>query len=164
MHWTHYLLQNSRCGRGGQYSAIQGSLTRFRFPTGRQCHVESLCVGWMVSGALPVCGVGGSRDTSCANRGWCSLLALTVGHTDVLERLATIGGGGVPQHTNYWAPRTRKQHQQEHRPQRPTESSDPTQHAKGRTGDCPGPRKGTTTRRNVTQGVPDPPGLTLIWH
>ena len=26
-----------------------------------------------------------------------------------------------PQHTNDWAPRTRKQHQQEHRPQRPTE-------------------------------------------
>ena len=43
-----------------------------------------------------------------------------------------------PWHTNHWAPRTR---QQEHRPQRPTESSDPTQHAKGRTGDCPGPRK-----------------------
>ena len=48
---------------------------------------------------------------------------------------------------------TRKRHQQEHRPQRPTESSDPTQHVKGRTGDCPGPCKGTTTRRNVTQGV-----------
>ena len=57
-----------------------------------------------------------------------------------------------PQHTNYWAPRTRKRHQQEHRPQRPTERSDPTQHAKGRPGDCPGPRKGTTTRRNVTRG------------
>ena len=57
-----------------------------------------------------------------------------------------------PQHTNYWAPRTRKRHQQEHRPQRPTERSDPTQHAKGRTGDRPGPRKGATTRRNVTQG------------
>ena len=57
-----------------------------------------------------------------------------------------------PPHTNDWAPRTRKRHQQEHRPQRPTESSDPTQHAKGRTGGCPGPRKGTTTRRNVTQG------------
>ena len=57
-----------------------------------------------------------------------------------------------PQHTNYWAPRTRKRHQQEHRPQRPTESSDPTQHAKGRTGDRPGPRKETTTRRNVTRG------------
>ena len=57
-----------------------------------------------------------------------------------------------PQHTNHWAPRTRKRHQQEHRPQRPTERSDPTQHAKGRTGDCPGPRKGTTTRRNVTRG------------
>ena len=56
------------------------------------------------------------------------------------------------QHTNYWAPRTQKRHQQEHRPQRQTESSDPTQHAKGRTGDRPGPRKGATTRRNVTQG------------
>ena len=61
-------------------------------------------------------------------------------------------------HTNYWAPRTRKRHQQEHRPQRPTESSNPTQHAKGRTGDCPGPRKGISTRRNVTQGAWEPPG------
>ena len=57
-----------------------------------------------------------------------------------------------PRHTNYWAPRTRKRHPQEHRPQRPTERSDPTQHAKGRPGDCPGPRKGATTGRNVTQG------------
>ena len=45
---------------------------------------------------------------------------------------------------------------------RPTESSDPTQRAKGRTGDCPGPRKGTTTRRNVTRGgYPSPPPLDL---
>ena len=58
-----------------------------------------------------------------------------------------------PQHTNDWAPRTRKRHQQEHRPQRPTERSDPTQHAKRRTGDCPGPRKETAPRRNVTQGA-----------
>ena len=58
-----------------------------------------------------------------------------------------------PRHTNHWAPRTRKRHQQEHRPQRPTQRSDPTQHAKGRAGDCPGPRKGTTTGRNVTQGA-----------
>ena len=62
-----------------------------------------------------------------------------------------------PQHTNHWAPRTQKRHQQEHRPQRPTERSNPTQHAKGRTGDCRGPRKETTTRRNVTQRVPPPP-------
>ena len=58
-----------------------------------------------------------------------------------------------PQHTNHRAPRTQKRHQQEHWQQQPTESSDPMQHAKGRTGDCPGPRKETTTRRNVTQGV-----------
>ena len=64
----------------------------------------------------------------------------------------TMPHSAQPQHTNYWAPRTRKRHQQEHRPQRPTESSDPTQHAKGRTGDRPGPRKGATTRRSVTQG------------
>ena len=57
-----------------------------------------------------------------------------------------------PRRASHWAPRTRKRHQQEHRPQRPTERSDPTQHAKGRTGDCPGPRKETTTRRNVTRG------------
>ena len=57
-----------------------------------------------------------------------------------------------PQHTNHWAPRTREQHRQEHRPQRPTESSDPTQHAKGRWGDCPGLPEETTTRRHVTQG------------
>ena len=57
-----------------------------------------------------------------------------------------------PRHTNDGAPRTRKRHQQEHRLQRPTKCSDPTQHAKGRTGDCPGPRKETATGRNVTQG------------
>ena len=64
----------------------------------------------------------------------------------------TMPHSAQAQHTSYWAPRTQKRHQQEHRPQRPTESSNLTQHAKGRTGDCPGPRKGTTTRPNVTQG------------
>ena len=56
-----------------------------------------------------------------------------------------------PQHTNHWALRTLKRHLQEHQPQRPTESSNPTQHAKGRISDYPRPRKETTTRRNVTQ-------------
>ena len=67
-----------------------------------------------------------------------------------------------PQHTNDWAPRTQKRHQQEYRPQWPTERSDPTQHAEGRTGDCPGPRKETTTRRNVTQGVGLAPKDSLL--
>ena len=39
-----------------------------------------------------------------------------------------------PRHTNDWAPRTRKRHQQEHRPLRPTECIDPTQHAKDQDG------------------------------
>ena len=69
------------------------------------------------------------------------------------RRRHTMPHSAQPRHTNYWAPRTRKRHQQEHRPQRPTESSNPMQHAKGRTGECPGPRKGATTRRNVTQGI-----------
>ena len=64
----------------------------------------------------------------------------------------TMPHSAQPQQTNSRGSRTRKRHQQEHQPQQPTESSDPTQHAKGRTGDCPGPRKGATTRRNVTQG------------
>ena len=53
----------------------------------------------------------------------------------------TMPHSAQPQHTNYWAPRTQKRHQQEHRPQRLAESSNATQHAKGRTGDCPGPVK-----------------------
>ena len=75
----------------------------------------------------------------------------------------TMPHSAQSQHANYWAPRTRKRHQQEHQPQRPTESSDRTQHAKGRTGDRPGPRKGATTRRNVTQGgvTKIPPALIL---
>ena len=74
------------------------------------------------------------------------------------------GGGHSPRHTNDGAPRTRKRHQQEHRPQRPTERSDPTQHAKGRTGDFPGPRKETTTRRNVTLGRLGVWGKVEIWE
>ena len=35
-----------------------------------------------------------------------------------------------PQHTNYRAPLPRQRHHKAHRPQRPTERSDPTQHAK----------------------------------
>ena len=70
----------------------------------------------------------------------------------LMRKRHTMPHPAQPQHTNHWAPRTRKQHQQKHRPQRPTESSNLTQHAKGRTGDCPGPRKEATTRRNVTQG------------
>ena len=89
---------------------------------------------------------------------FCMALAVLIIHP---ARYAIFGGvvegrgwahQGIGQHTNYWAPRTRKRHQQEHRPQRPTERSDPTQHAKGRTGACSGPRKGATTRRNVTRG------------
>ena len=57
-----------------------------------------------------------------------------------------------PQSANYWAPLTRQRYHKAHRPQRPSERSDPTQSANGRTGDCPGPRKETATRRNVTRG------------
>ena len=70
----------------------------------------------------------------------------------LMRKRHTMPHSAQPQHTNYWAPRTQKRHQQEHRPQRLAESSNLMQHAKGRTGDRPGPRKGATTRRNVTQG------------
>ena len=67
----------------------------------------------------------------------------------LMRKRHTMPHPAQPQHTNHWAPQTRQRHQQEHRPQRLTERSNPTQQAKGRTGDCPGPRKGATTRRNV---------------
>ena len=54
--------------------------------------------------------------------------------------------------THWLAAAPVKRHHNEHRPQRPSEHHDPTQHMKGRTGDCPGPRKETGTRWNVTHG------------
>ena len=93
--------------------------------------------------------------SSCMNL-WsspCALIRCTVALT---RKRHIPPHSAQSQHTNYWAPRTRKRHQQEHRPHRPTERSDPTQHAKGRTGDRPRPREGATTRRNVTQGVVGP--------
>ena len=75
----------------------------------------------------------------------------------------TMPHSAQPQHAKYWAPRTRKRHQQEHRPQQPTESTTPMQHAKGRTGDCPGRHKGTTARRNVTQGGGGGFCWPLVW-
>ena len=48
-----------------------------------------------------------------------------------------------PQCANYRAPLTRKRHDKEHQPQRPLESIDPTQHAKGRRGGFPGLSKET---------------------
>ena len=47
-----------------------------------------------------------------------------------------------------------ERHQREHRPQRPTERSAPTQHAKGRPGDRPGPRTATATHCTGAPGVP----------
>ena len=79
----------------------------------------------------------------------------------LMRKRHTMPHSAQPQHTNYWALRTRKRHRQEHRL---TESSDPTQHAKGRTGDCPGPRKGATTRRNVTQGDVLVPVVLRLWQ
>ena len=70
----------------------------------------------------------------------------------------TMPHSAQPQHTNYWAPRTRKRHQQEHRPQRPTERSDPTQHAKGRTGDCSGPVK-----KQQPEGMSHGGGSVQFW-
>ena len=99
----------------------------------------------------------------CRNAGLCcSFIACLATRVPIATGVGghTMPHAAQPQHTNRWAPRTRKRHQQEHRPQRPTEHSDPTQHAKGRTGDCPGPRKGATTRRNVTQG--DVPSICSV--
>ena len=124
------------------------------------CHKK---VPWMISCGWCVLGVVRGTGGLCGMYGWGgdvqSPIYLILTHPQYANYWApltrkrhTMPHSAQPQHTNYWAPRTRKRHQQEHRPQRPTERSDPTQHAKGRTGDRSGPRKGATTRRNVTQG------------
>ena len=95
---------------------------------------------------------GGAWTAKTVKRPWQQPAQLQYANywAPLTRKRHTMPHPAQPQHTNnHWAPRT---HQQEHRPQRPTESSNPTQHAKGRTGDCPGPRKETTTRRHVTQG------------
>ena len=123
----------------------------------RTCVLVVVCVARKLH---PCPSYSGRRDcNNCVH--WRSLYKGGKRHT--------MPHSAQSRHTNYWAPRTRKQHQQEHRPQRPTESSDPTQHAKGRTGDRPGPRKGATTRRNVTQGgtcgetIDNSPVTLQIW-
>ena len=70
-----------------------------------------------------------------------------------------------PRCANHWAPLTQQRHHEEHRPPRPSEHVDPTQHVERRTDDCPCPRplKETAPRRNVTPGgggeVDPPPPL-----
>ena len=132
-----------RCGIGGPCRARAGWTRRPRRAAPPQVQrpvgVAALC-------SAPA-GGGGGRGVQCSGGGgapnyWAPLT----------RKRHTPPHPAQPRHTNYWAPRTRKRHQREHRPQRPTERSDPTQHAKGRAGDCPGPRKETTTGRNVTQG------------
>ena len=50
----------------------------------------------------------------------------------------------------------RKRHHKEHWPQLPSERIDPMQHAKGRTGDCPGPHKETATDEMSHRGAAGP--------
>ena len=134
--------------------------------TRRGCDVGGLVPqeGWRSAGAsnLLVGGGGPGGKVLLQRRGGgqgCTTMADNHRRRAPLTRKRHIPPHPAqPQHTNRWAPRTRKRHQREHRPQRPTERSDPTQHPKGRTGDCPGPREGTTTRRNVTRGEGTPPG------
>ena len=105
-------------------------------------HQRTFGVDSFRSSMCVVVGGGGAAHPQYANY-WAPLT----------RKRHTMPHPAQPRHTNDGAPRTRKRHQQKHRPQRPTESSDPMQHGKGRTGDCPGPRKETATRRNVTRGV-----------
>ena len=68
---------------------------------------------------------------------------------------ASRGPVGLTAQSTHRAPdpqQHRERHKQAHGPQRPAEGGTPTQHAKGRTGDRPGPRKDTSHRRNVPQG------------
>ena len=97
-------------------------------------------------GPLQSCGAAGPRR--CAFRCGPPMTEPPCPR-EVLERPYPIGGGGI-------------RHQQEHRLQRPSERSAPTQHAEGRTGDYPGPAKkqqpdGMSRRGSNTPPPPRPP-------
>ena len=86
---------------------------------------------------------------SSAGHAWCRGVACPVHYVVqvqmVVQSLKKLGIGTCPGHcpaAKHPTPRG--------------EGDDPTQHAKGRTLDCPGRRKETTTRRNVTQGGQKP--------
>ena len=82
----------------------------------------------------------------------------------------------LPRYANYWAPLTHKRHPPQpaqpwhtnhwalrsgndaSRLQRLTKRSNPTQHVKGRTGDCPGPRKKQQPNGMSHRGV------RVMWH
>ena len=107
--------------------------------------------------ALPIGG-------GCLERGvWCAARAVPIPPPPFGSALRCTRGGWPPRDAGVppsggggggggGASRTPKRHPQEHRPQRPTERSDPTQHAKGRPGDCPGPRKETTQPDGMSHG------------
>ena len=138
--WEHppWSNRNRPAAAAGHESAHRQCTTARRMRTGHEPSPRQTHGGWSRPGPDPKGGGGGG------------------GRAPLTRKRHIPPHSAQPQHTNDWAPRTRKRHQQEHRPQRPTERSDPTQHAKGRTGDCPGPRQETTTRRTVTQGDPPP--------
>ena len=100
-------------------------------------------------------GVGGERNDRASRKrgGACAGRPERGGGVGSEDRkTAPRNNQHNPQCVNHWAPLPRQRHHKAHPWQRPSEHSDPTRHAKGRTGDCPGPRNETATRRNVPLG------------
>ena len=140
--------------RGGRHHAARGPLpseaVRQQLPLAeggalledlrRQADVGGVRVGAAGGGGAkgPVAGGGGARRTACpkgnaARRDDRSMAGERAAKTATRPPQQPAR----PRDTNHWAPLTRKQHQQEHRGRQ--NAGDPTQHAKGRTGDCPSP-------------------------
>ena len=74
---------------------------------------------------------------------WNRAAPYTVGGTSPRRAHCSPQGGHIERAPQPAQPLTRKRHQQEHRLPK---HSDPTQHLKERTGDCPGPCEETATR------------------
>ena len=159
---------------GGGYQSgwrrlLSVTIERWHLPSGRQWLVMGWAPGGDWGGGTGHLGLThtetqrGRLRTACGQRRVDSKNSQTTPATTSTSSICQLLGAAdaqtahpatsstAPAHQRR-APRTRKRHQREHRPQRSTERSDPTQHAKGRRGDCPGPRKETTTRRTATQG------------
>ena len=148
-----------------------------------QCPVACLFCGLLVLMevlvSFPFCGQ--MERLSAHHCGITDPTAGTRGTQEILRRGGGGGhcrggvGGGGHCHNALQRRTGSASGQPEHRPGRPPSSKNPTQrspatrrtsvdgnptrHAEGRTGDCPGPRKETATRRNATHG-----GMQGMWE
>ena len=162
--WSHQCAQRIRHQRSQPWGPCSTALLFVWPPGGSRAQ-------WATAGAHEEQGTWGSRTRKHREAGcgpedggvWTAKNSQTTPATTSTSSIRQLLGPADAQTAHHTTSSTAPAHQRlgpanaETTPARaPAAAADrkqrPVQHAKGRTGDCPGPRKETTTRQNVTQG------------